>query len=611
VTDDFKEWKERVRHHSDIVDVISRYVPLKRAGSIFKACCPFHKEKTPSFTVNPARQGFHCFGCQSSGDVFRFVEQYENLSFIEAANILAERAGIPPHDPREGGDDKQKEEFKFKQVLYAMHEKLAVLYHETLTRTAEAAAARAYLADRDLQEAVSTFQIGLAPARPGVVSEWARREGFSAKLMEAAGVLLPGRHGGAPYDRFKGRLMFPIRDERDRVVAFSGRILDQSSPAKYLNSPETRLFQKGMVLYGLDRARRTMSDERRAIVCEGQIDTIRCHLAGFDTAVAPQGTALTAAHVHLLKRFADEVILVFDADTAGQNAALRGAALLLAEGVSVRIAALPVGEDPDTLIRNRGAAAFGDYLEQALSIAGFYLAVHRERGDLDTQAGVFRAAQSLLEIIQHAPSAVQQEAYIREAAPLLATTEAALREDLQKLKGRTPHRAVEIVAHSPNTPEQPKSYPPNQAALLELMIAHPEVLDLVSRYVPPKAMTDPHCQAIAKAILTLPELDSSELMAALDDEDADCRTFASRLLMTARSIESDEVSSVSAAQDIIIKLHIGLIEKKIQACKQQEAELATDNEKRPFVNEAAQLMLVKKSLQKGWESAIHILEHDL
>lgn len=593
-----KDIIEDIRLHNDIVETIERYVPLKKAGARFRALCPFHKEKTPSFHVDPAKQVYHCFGCGAGGDVFNFVMQYENVDFPEAARILAERAGIRfeqqrEERPRDGID---------KSSLYQLHEALAQFYADTLERHPTAETARAYLKERALEEARSDFQLGFAPPLPQAVAEWAKKKKFPIALLEKAGVLLPSDRGGPPYDRFKGRLMFPIRDEQGRVVGFSGRILDQSSPAKYVNSPETPLFKKSRVLYGLDRARQHMTNERRAVVCEGQIDVIRCHLAGIRTTVAPQGTALTEAHALLLKRYADEIVLVFDSDTAGQNATLRGAEVLLQAGLTVRVAAVPPEEDPDSVIRKEGAEAFLGMIDAAQSLVEFHIGVWRARDELDTQAGQLRAARAVLETISHAPSAIQREQYLREAAEQLGASEDALRQDMMRVL--RPGRAR--VENDPPAPGP--AHPSQEVGLIELLIAHPELTDLVHQYVPPDAITDPDCRHIIETIMTQPEPDQVNLVSALGDQAGEeCRRLAARLQMTARPVTGLEFTATRAAQDIILTLRVRLLDRSIQECL-VKLKTATGHTKRELINESAQLTVLKKRMQLGWEFAQPILE---
>ncbi len=600
---------EEIRLHSDIVDVIQRYVPLKKAGRQFKACCPFHKEKTPSFQVDPEKQFYYCFGCHAGGDVFKFVMQYENVEFLEAARILADRAGITfePRATAAGGAAATP-----RTDLYRLHEQLAAWYHQNLKQATAAEKARAYLAERDLSAAVEPFQLGYALPSGTALARWADQEQIARSLLEQAGVLLPSDRGGAPYDRFKGRLMFPIRNEQGRIVGFSGRVLDASSPAKYVNSPETPLFKKSRLLYGLDRARQAMVDARQALVCEGQIDVIRCQLAGLLHTVAPQGTALTEGHAALLKRYADEIVLVFDADNAGQTAALRAVEPLFGEGLTVRVAQLPAGEDPDSLIRQRGATAFTQLIEQAPDVITFQLHALRARGELDSAAGRTRAVRAVLETIRHAPSAVQREDYVKIAARLLEASPDALWQDLQRLGRPATTRATATAAPPP---PPPTDYPPQETTLIELMVAHPEVLDLVNQFVPPEAITHPVCRTIMETIMRLPDPGERALPTYLTGQADAVQQLAARIQMSARCITGDEISCLHAAQDLILNLRIRMLDRRIQQCRQQLGTDADAAQARTVENERTQLVLLKKRLEalwiaKRWDEAVPILELD-
>ncbi len=598
---------EEIRVHSDIVDVIQRYVPLKKAGRQFKACCPFHKEKTPSFQVNPDKQLYYCFGCGAGGDVFKFVMQYENVEFLEAARILADRAGLPfePRSSEGGGPATPRTD------LYRLHEQLAAWYHANLKEAAAAEKARQYLAERDLTAAIEPFQLGYAPPPAQALEHWADEQQIPRPLLEQAGVLLPSDRGGPPFDRFRGRLMFPIRNEQGRIVGFSGRILDASSPAKYVNSPETPLFKKGRLLYGLDRARQTMTDTRQALICEGQIDVIRCQLAGLENAVAPQGTSLTEGHAALLKRYADEIVLVFDADHAGRTAALRAAEPLLGESLTVRVVTLPMGEDPDSLIRGQGRDALASLLHDAPDLVTFQVAGLKKQGELDHAAGRTRAVRAILETIRYAPSAVQREDFCRSAAMQIGVSEEALRRDMWQQERPAPKRAMPPPPPPMSTPHD---FPPQETKLIELMLAHPEVIELVHQYVPPQAITHPACRTLMEVIMTAPDPHELNLAAQLTQYDDAIQRLAARLQMESRPIAGDEFTCLHAAQDLVFNLRIRQLARRIQQCR-EHLTAATGTAARELENERAQLFTVKKRLEalwieKKWDQAVPILEWD-
>src|SRR5213080_1208969 len=355
---------EQVRAASDIVDVVGSYIPLKRAGANFVAICPFHKEKTPSFNVNPHRQIFKCFGCHKGGDVFRFVMEYESIDFPEAVRRLADRAKIPLEYEKGAGEPQERH---LKERLLQIHEQITQRWQSALANEAAGQIARDYLARRGVAaEAVTLFRLGYAPDLWDDTVNWATSKGHEPALVEKAGLILRKEGSDNYYDRFRGRLMFPICDQQGRVVGLSGRILSgDEKTAKYVNSPETPIFTKSKVFFGLDKSKRALLDAGYAIVCEGQLDLIACFMAGIQNIVAPQGTAFTADHGRILKRYVEEAVLCFDSDEAGQNASVRSLENLLASGLAVRVAVVPPPHDPDSFIKKSGGAAFKKLIDSA------------------------------------------------------------------------------------------------------------------------------------------------------------------------------------------------------------------------------------------------------
>ena len=451
---------EQIRAASDIVEVISAYVPLKRAGASFVALCPFHKEKTPSFHVNPQRQIFHCFGCHKGGDVFTFVREIENVSFLEAVRRLAERARLPLDFEQMPGQERQR---FLKETLYALHEQITQRWQAALAHDAAGQVARDYLAKRGVSpEAVRLFRLGYAPDAWDDTVNWARAKGYDLAVVEQAGLIIrkDAERGGPPryYDRFRGRLMFPICDEQGRVIGFSGRVLSgDEKTAKYINSPETLLFHKGRVIYGLDKSRRALLDTGTAVICEGQLDLVACFMAGVENVVAPQGTALTAEHCRILKRYVNEVVLCFDADTAGQNAARRALDDLLASGLAIRVAAVPAPHDPDSFIRERGGAAFQDLIRGAPGFFDYLLAHLARQHDLRTDRGRAEVVRALGEAVRKTGDAVLTETVARKAAGLLGVSVEAVRAEFRK-PGRAPTRSPGEfgAAPSPETAGPPR-----------------------------------------------------------------------------------------------------------------------------------------------------------
>jgi DNA primase len=409
---------EQIAAANDIVDVINSYFPLKRAGANFKALCPFHQEKTPSFTVSPSRQAFHCFGCGVGGGVFRFVMDYEHVDFPSAVRKLGARVGITVVEKRGAADEDRQ--YEARRTLLKLHAEAAEWFHENLIKREVGAPARKYLKERGITaEIAKRWQLGYAPDEWDALGSWARGHGYEARDLIASGLVKTRDDAeGAPsetaraYDRFRGRIMFPICNDIGEVIAFSGRLLrDEEGTAKYLNSPETPLFRKGSVLFGLDKSKRALIEANCAIVCEGQLDLISLFEAGITNVVAPQGTAFTESQARVLKRFVDEVVLCFDADAAGQKAAERSLEALLqkdrawfnafAYELTVRIAEMPIGEDPDSLVRRDGKEAFEKRIAESPEFFDYWIARSAERTNLTSMTAKLQLARQMAVAISY------------------------------------------------------------------------------------------------------------------------------------------------------------------------------------------------------------------
>ncbi len=395
---------EQIAAANDIVEVINSYFPLKRAGANFKALCPFHQEKTPSFHVSPQRQTFHCFGCGVGGSVFRFVMDYEHVDFPSAVRKLAARVGIPVIEERGpiGADD----QVEARHILLQLHGEATAWFHENLIKREFAEPARKYLKERGITAGIAKrWQLGYAPEEWDAFGSWARGRGYNARHLIASGLVktkddADGMPGHTSYDRFRGRIMFPICNDIGEVIAFSGRLLkDEDGAAKYLNSPETPLFRKGKILFGLDKSKRALIEATCAIVCEGQLDLISLFEAGITNVVAPQGTAFTEDQARILKRFVSEVVLCFDADAAGQKAAERSLDALLQNDLIVRVAEIPAGEDPDSLIRREGKEKFEKRLAAACDFFDYWIEREVATTDLNSLGAKMRLARKMAETI--------------------------------------------------------------------------------------------------------------------------------------------------------------------------------------------------------------------
>ncbi len=468
---------EQVAAASDIVEVIGSYVPLKRAGSTYKARCPFHQEKSPSFNVNPARQMFKCFGCGAGGSVFKFVTMFTNIDFPSAVRMLAERAGIPIIEEHSGRPDEEQGAGKLRRQLLKLHAEAAEWFHRQLMKSPGAQHARDYLKSRGLSgEIAARWKLGYAPESWDACMRWAQENGYRRDELVKSGLVKArdedegGTGEGGAYDRFRDRLMFPISNEVGEVIAFSGRVLKEDAKgAKYVNSPESPIFTKGKVLFGLHMAKRALLDKKFAIVCEGQIDLITAFEAGIQNVTAPQGTAFTEQQARLLKRHADEVVLCFDSDNAGQQAAERSLPALLESNVTIRVATMPPGEDPDSLIRHQGAEAFSERIAAAKDFFDFQIERLSKQFEVDTPRGKTQFCRKLAESVALLTDNVLREAVVAKVSARIGVSPQDFRALLRRNSGMAVRRGeVDLRGGGAGTEEDekaaaPKFEPPSKA----------------------------------------------------------------------------------------------------------------------------------------------------
>jgi DNA primase len=450
---------QQVLAATDIVELIGRYVTLRRAGGSYQGLCPFHTEKTPSFNVTPTRQRYYCFGCGANGHAIKFIQEQEGMTFIEALKRLATASGIVI---QEGVWDANAErEAKQRSALKHMHEEIAQWYHELLLKHPMADAARQYLKSRAVSSDIAkNWQLGYAPDNVQPLRTWAMEKKYSSDFLIQGGIMKLA-DDGRPYPGFRHRLMFPIRNENGEVIAFSGRLLDPTAKtAKYLNSPETVLFSKSKVLFGFDKSRRAMKTGQ-AIICEGQIDMIMAYEHGIQNICAPLGTAFTEFHAKLLKRHVDEVVLCFDADNAGFKAAERAFQILTPAGLLVKVAVLPKGEDPDSLIRGQGPEVFNEIISKAQAFLDFQIAHKRAAvggGEMRNQINLIEQTASTIALD---PSVAARDLMIRGHANSLGISEDALRKEVQSFIRRQQRSAEQKGKQANIQPTQP---PPRNVA---------------------------------------------------------------------------------------------------------------------------------------------------
>lgn len=429
---------DRIRDHFDIVDVVGQTVQLKKSGRNFFGLCPFHSERTPSFSVSPDKQIYYCFGCGAGGDVIRFLMETEQLTFVEAVTQLADQAGIQL--PRSRGENTRDPEEEKRQQLRVVTELAARLYHHMLLESDHGSQAREYLMKRGItRETMEEFQLGFSPDSYHFLHHFLKRRGVDEKTAVEAGLLVerdPSRGPSAWFDRFRGRIMFPIHDTQGRVIAFGGRVLGEGQP-KYLNSPETTLFYKGKFLYNLHRARKAVRKAEQVILFEGYMDVISAWQAGVFTGVATLGTALTESQARVIRRNAGTAVICYDSDRAGQKAADRAAEVLKEHGCVVKVAKMPPGMDPDDFVRSRGAASFsGEVIAQALPYAAFKLEALKAGFNLVDEEEKMGYLTRAIEVIADLPRAIERDHYLRRLAKEFHLSLDALKQELRQMASK-------------------------------------------------------------------------------------------------------------------------------------------------------------------------------
>ena len=449
---------DQIRDAADITQVVGRYVTLKKRGRGFVGLCPFHHEKTPSFSVNPERQIYHCFGCGKGGNVFGFLMEYEKLSFVDAVHRLAEETGI--EIPKSESVRRQESENERLQKANAVAQRY---FRHQLAHAPKAVTE--YLTRRGLDaETVERFGIGFAPPGWDGLLTFLKKGNWPLDLYLKLGLLLTSQKSGRPYDRFRNRLMFPIHNAAGKVVAFGGRDLsDDPNTPKYINSPESPIYYKSRVLYGLNVAREAIRTSGEAVFVEGYMDVIQLHRHGVANAVATSGTALTAEHAALIRRYTERVVLCYDADRAGIAAAVRGGEVLFQNQVETDVLILPEGEDPDSYVQGKGAEAFRELIKGARPYLDFRLAQVRERYDLERAGERSQAVAEVLELLAPLTDPVRNDYFVERISENLRLPAAMLRNELDK-KRRARARREQVRMSDPPDGQPAESLPPDAPA---------------------------------------------------------------------------------------------------------------------------------------------------
>ncbi|MDO4975890.1 MAG: DNA primase [Eubacteriales bacterium] len=561
-----EELIEEVRERNDIVDVISSYVSLKKKGSSYFGLCPFHNEKSPSFSVSREKQMYYCFGCGQGGNVYTFLMEYNRLSFVEAMQELADRVGVEL--PQQEQSPQEKQEADTKVILKEMNKAAAVYFHWQLLHSKRGEKALEYLNKRGItMEMIKHFGLGYADLYRDDLYQYLRKKGYTDQQMKDSSLVTIDSVKGS-YDKFFNRVMFPIMDVNQRVVGFGGRVMGDGEP-KYLNSKETILFDKGRNLYGLNYARR--SREKNIILCEGYMDVISLHMAGFTNAVAPLGTAFTSGQAMLLKRYTEEVILSFDSDGAGIKAALRALPILREAGLRGKVVSMKPYKDPDELIKQEGREAFIKRLEEAESGRMFELVVlHGQYNQNDPESRtefIRQMAQKLAGIEE----AMERSTYINAAANRFMVNE----KDLTKLVNRYGigyqyEKVNETYKKDPETREKAKQRKEDmkvqpQRLLLTWLIERPYIYDSIKKYVGPNDFLLPLHHSVAMMVFDQLESGQEIVPARILDKftDAEEQKEVAALFNARLKYEPDAEKDDKALTDVVRKVKMASIEDEM------------------------------------------------
>ncbi|HBY56576.1 MAG TPA: DNA primase [Candidatus Atribacteria bacterium] len=518
------ELLEEIRNRCDIVDIISGYVPLKPAGKGFKGLCPFHEEKTPSFMVSPEKQLFHCFGCGEGGNVFNFIMKFEKVEFYEAVKMLAKKAGVTlPSDDKKGNLL-----YKQKDRLYKLNNLAAKYYQECLARTFQGKKIKNYLKKRGINDkTVEKYRLGYAPAGGNLLINFLKKKGYSYENLIKAGLVKRSNIDGSYLDYFRNRIIFPIFNVQGNIVGFGGRVLDDSLP-KYINSPETLIYNKGENLYNLNFAREDIRKKNEAIIVEGYTDILIVQQYGCTNTVASLGTALTIKQIELIKRFADNVLIAYDADSAGNLATLRSLDLLIKTGLGVKVIVLPQGYDPADFLIKKGSKAFQFLIEKSLSLIDYRLKLLYAKYNTSTIEGRVKIIEEILPTLSVIDNEVELRAQIKKLSEELNLSEEAILIELKKYKRGAKEFTYNFI--------RPDSEPGNVVAekiLIGSMLGDVEIAQKVLKDLREEDFTVLLHRQIVSAIESLLRdnngLDPQKVIDYLDDDKA--AKLISRILM--------------------------------------------------------------------------------
>ena len=584
---------DEVRARADIVEIIGEHVALKRAGKDFKARCPFHEERTPSFYVVPSKGFYKCFGCNESGDVFTFLMKRMGLSFVDAVKAVAERAGIEIQEvSRQGGEDPFRHLYEANSFAQGFFEKS--LWDEKTGKEA-----RAYLKSRGIgREIAERFGLGYAPDEWRAVREGAAVHGIEDAVLLEAGLLIQREDGKEPYDRFRNRIIFPIQSASGRVLAFGGRILGQSGKGmpKYLNSPESPVYHKGEVLYGLSWAKNAIRREGGSLVVEGYMDAVSLAAGGIENVVAPLGTSVTEGQARLLARYSTRVFLLFDSDPAGLKATFRAGDILLAAGLHPAVVTFPPGEDPDTIIRKEGPDGVRGYISQAVDVLDRKLQILEEKDYFASIERTRGAVDRLLPTLRAAKDPALRDIYVAKVAERTGVRRETLNAEMEKVESGVSTRPRFRDTSTPRQVGGPRSIDLGaERKLLLLLVQFRDYVDLAAERLGPEEFSDPAFRAIFQALVEDPELDR----APVDMEPAVADRLEELLGDPERPSEASRVFEDSVGQ--IKEGQLAARADRLRAAMIQEGD---PSKQQMMVKELEDIARLRREMKMDWRPAM-------
>ncbi len=586
-----EELIEEVRLRNDIVDVISSYIKLERKGKTYFGLCPFHSEKTPSFSVEPAKQFFYCFGCNKGGSVIQFIMDIEHLEFLDALKYLADRAGIVLPEPEDPGErDKSR---RRKEILEI--NKKAARYFFSLLSSSKGVLAQNYLKRRGLSEkTIRRFGLGLSPGGWDELTKYFLTEGTDSELLVDSGLSIRSENRNL-VDRFRNRLMFPIFNIRGDIIGFGGRVFDDTLP-KYMNSPDTLVYNKSRELYGLNFARKSKS--KRLLIVEGYMDVISLHQAGIDFAVASLGTALTQSQAWILKKYADEVIISYDSDAAGQNATLRGLDILEKAGCKARVLVMPQGKDPDDFIRNNGSEKFKNLIDGALSLLDYKIRVKKNMHNLDTIEDKLELLNNVADILAKHDNSIERELYAQNYAQEYGISLESLQSEIRKRMKKSRMPEVRQRKQNPASLDLPRvdnRYGEFEYMLLVMLCMDNRLYSAVASKYSIESFKDEGAREVAKKLFSKLEHNNSCVLAELLNElSPSISSYLAGLASTKCNVEDTEKAILHLLQKLEILNLEDLQKQTIERIKNEQDGIKRQELGLEFSKRAERIAKLKK-----------------